>query len=171
MSADDGAMGRYVPATGHCRCANLHTDSQRHRGWQKEIPAIFTLSVGRKLPDTALQNKPGAEILHVGAHHIQIVPMADILLLVQHGDTLRWWTVRCPPASLPDPWHLAASFGGFCLASVRRSTAGQFLVSPAQVSSPKRHTGRADTIRQNRPGLMRTNHRLTGAPELAVPHG
>jgi hypothetical protein len=26
---------------------------------KKKFPAIFTLSVGRQLPDTALQNKPG----------------------------------------------------------------------------------------------------------------
>jgi len=31
----------------------------RARTTKKEFPTIFALSVGRKLPDTALQNKPG----------------------------------------------------------------------------------------------------------------
>lgn len=34
-------------------------DGLLHYGDTKTFPAIFALSGGRKLPDTALQNKPG----------------------------------------------------------------------------------------------------------------
>jgi hypothetical protein len=58
-------MQRFYDAPGQAPNLRWISEGKMRYADKKEFPAIFALSVGRQLPDTAFQNKPGtAKILN-----------------------------------------------------------------------------------------------------------